>query len=305
MTLVTTKSMLKKAQNGGYAVGAFNTSNLEITKAIIRAAEELNSPVIIQASVSAIKYAGIDELSAIVHTCAKKTKIPIALHLDHGPSLEWVKKCIAHGFSSVMIDASSKPYEENVRITRECVRYANKYGIPVEAEIGALSGVEDDVKVRDSVYTNPDQAVKFVAETGCSSLAIAIGTSHGPYKFEGGSKLDFKRLEEIRERVKIPLVLHGASSIPQKIVKKAEKFGAKLGNPCGVSDAHLKKATKLGICKVNTDSDLRLAFDAALREEVFRMPEVYDPRTILSVTSDAIYETVKEKIKLLGSSGKA
>jgi fructose-bisphosphate aldolase class II len=297
--------MLKKAQKGGYAVGAFNTSNLESTQAIIKAAEELKSPVIIQASVKAIKYAGIEQLVAIVYSIGDKAKIPVALHLDHGPDIETVKMCIKNGFSSVMIDASSHPFDENVKITKQVVDYADKYGVPVEAELGALSGVEDDVDIRDSVYTNPDQAKEFVSKTGCHSLAVAIGTSHGPYKFKEGSKLDFKRLAEIREKLSIPLVLHGASSIPQKIVKKAKKYGAKIGDPQGLSDAHLKKAVANGICKVNTDSDLRLAFDAALREEVYNNPEVYDPRTILSKTSEAIYETVKEKIKLLGSDAKA
>ena len=307
MVLVSTKSMLAKARKGHYAVGAFNTSNLEFTQAIIRAAEDMKSPVIVKASVKAIKYAGVEELSAIVHSLAKKAKVPVALHLDHGPDLEWARKCLKNGFTSIMIDSSSKPFAENVKMTKKVVNLAKKYNVPVEAEIGALKGVEDDIKVseKDAFFTNVEEAKRFVKLTGCNSLAVAIGTSHGPYKFKGGSKLDFKRLKELRKNISVPLVLHGASSIPQKVIKKAEKYGAELGNAHGVSDAHLRKAVKLGICKVNTDSDLRLMFDAAIREELTLNPKVYDPRTILTHANEAIYNLVKEKIKILGSAGKA
>jgi fructose-bisphosphate aldolase, class II len=305
--LVNTKTMLKKATKEGYAVGAFNTSNLEFTKSIIKAAEELKSPVIIQASTKAIDYAGIKELSNLVITIAKNSKIPIALHLDHGPDLNWAKKCLNNGFSSIMIDASSYPYKKNVAITKSVVNISKKFNASVEAEIGALQGIEDDVVVseKDAIFTNPLEAVRFVKETGCDSLAVAIGTSHGPYKFKGKSNLDFKRLSEIREKVKVPLVLHGASSIPEKIVQKARKYGAKIGEAHGVSDKNLRKAIKLGIAKVNTDSDLRLMFNASLREYIALNPEVYDPRTILSHTNKAIYELVKEKIMIMGSNGKA
>ena len=305
--LVNTKQMLKKATKEGYAVGAFNTSNLEFTKMIVKAAEDLNSPVIIQASTKAINYAGIKELSNIVKTIAKNTKIPVALHLDHGPDLLWAKKCLKNSFSSIMIDASSYPYKKNVSITKSVVNASKRYKASVEAEIGALQGIEDDVVVneKDAVLTNPIEAKKFVKESGCDSLAVAIGTSHGPYKFKGSSNLDFNRLKEIKNEVNVPLVLHGASSIPEKIVNKARKYGAIIGETHGVSNAHLRKAVKMGIAKVNTDSDLRLMFDASLREFINLNPKVYDPRTILSHTNKAIYEVVKEKIKILGSDGKA
>lgn len=305
--LVNAKQMLKKASKEGYAVGAFNTSNLEFTKMIIKAAEDLKSPVIVQVSTKAIDYAGIKEISNIVHTIAKNAKIPVALHLDHGPNLDWAKLCLKNGFSSIMIDASSYPYKKNVAITKSVVKLAKKYNASVEAEIGALQGIEDDVVVseKDAVLTNPLEAKKFVKESGCDFLAVAIGTSHGPYKFKGASHLDFKRLKEIKKLVNVPLVLHGASSIPEKVVKKARKYGAEIGEAHGVSNKDLKKAVKLGVAKVNTDSDLRLMFDASLREFMALNPNVYDPRTILSHTNKAIYEIVKEKIKILGSAGKA
>ena len=305
--LTNTNSMLKKAQKGKYAVGAFNTSNLEFTKAIIRAAEDLKSPVIIQTSTSAIRYAGIEEIYSIVSTIAKKAKVPIALHLDHGPDLAWAKKCLKHNYTSVMIDASSYSFKKNVSITKSVVREASKFNASVEAELGALRGIEDDVvvKAKDAFFTDPHDAKRFVGLTGCNSLAISIGTSHGPYKFKGKSKLDFARLEDIRKVVKVPLVLHGASSIPRKIVLKAKKFGAIIGDAHGLSDSDLKKAISLSICKVNIDSDLRLVFYAALREFLYKNPKVYDPRTILDYTNKAIYDFVCEKIKVLGSDGKA
>ncbi|MCC7574331.1 class II fructose-1,6-bisphosphate aldolase [Candidatus Woesearchaeota archaeon] len=305
--LVNTKSMLKKAQREGYAVGAFNTSNLEFTKAIIRAAEELKSPVIIQTSTSAINYAGINEIQSIVSSVAKKAKIPVALHLDHGPDLFWAKKCLSNGYTSVMIDASSLSFKENVSVTKKVVASAKKFGASVEAELGALQGIEDEVNVSSSnaFLTDPLDAKKFVELTGCDSLAVAIGTSHGPYKFKDKSNLDFSRLRAIRDLVKVPLVLHGASSIPAKVVSKTQKFGGKLKNAHGVSDSDLRKAVKLGVCKVNIDSDLRLVFNASLREFLSLNPGVYDPRTILSFTNDAIYEFVKQKIRVLGSVNKA
>ncbi|MFP4567411.1 MAG: class II fructose-1,6-bisphosphate aldolase [Candidatus Woesearchaeota archaeon] len=305
--LTTTKSMLKKAQRGEYAVGAFNTSNLEFSRAIIEAAEELKSPVIVQTSTSAIKYAGIKEIYSIVNSLAKSAKVPVALHLDHGPDLIWAKKCLNTGYTSVMIDASALPFKENVALTKKVVASAKKHGASVEAEIGALQGIEDDLVVDSSNahLTNPIEAKKFVELTGCDSLAIAIGTSHGPYKFKGKSRLDFKRLDEVRRTIKIPIVLHGASSIPQKTLIKARKYGAVIGDAHGVSNSDLKKAIKHGICKVNIDSDLRLVFNAALREFLAKNPKVYDPRTILSYTNKAIKEFVKEKIKVLGSAGKA
>jgi len=305
--LTNTKLMLKKAQKGRYAVGAFNTSNLEFTKAIIKAAEDMKSPVIIQTSTSAIKYAGIEEIYSVVSTSAKKVNVPVAIHLDHGPDLIWVKNCLKHNYKSIMIDASSYSFKKNVEITRSVVKEASKFDASVEAELGALRGIEDDVvvKEKDVFFTNPIDAKRFVKLTKCDSLAVSIGTSHGPYKFKGKSKLDFKRLEEIRKVVDIPLVLHGASAIPKKTIIKAKKYGAVIGDTHGLSNADLKKAISLGICKVNIDSDLRLIFYAALREFIAKNPKVYDPRTILEHTNKAIYEFVCEKIRVLGSAGKA
>lgn len=305
--LVSTKSMLKKARKEGYAVGAFNTNNLEFTKAIIKAAEDLKSPVIIQTSTSAIKYAGINEIYRIVSSIAKKAKIPVALHLDHGPDMSWVKKCLNAGYTSVMIDASSFPFKKNVSITKSVVKEAAKFKASVEAELGSLQGIEDEVIIssKDAFLTNPEDAFHFVKQTGCDSLAIAIGTSHGPYKFKGKSHLDFKRLKEISAKVKVPLVLHGASAIPKRTILKTKKHGGIIGDAHGLSNADLKKAVKLGICKVNIDSDLRLVFNASLREFLHDNPSIYDPRTILAHTNNAIYEFVKEKIKVLGSLNKA
>ncbi len=304
---VSTKSMLKKARREGYAVGAFNTSNLEFTKAIIRAAEDLKSPVIIQTSTSAINYAGLLEIKSIVESLARKAKVPVALHLDHGPSVEWARDCLRAGYSSVMIDASSSSFKDNVAVTKKVVLAASKYKASVEAELGALQGIEDEVNVssKDAFLTDPDEALDFVRRTGCDSLAVAIGTSHGPYKFKGKSRLDFNRLKHISEKVSIPLVLHGASCIPVRELKKAKKYGAVIGDAHGLSNADLKKAVSLGISKVNIDSDLRLVFNASLREFLFKHPEVYDPRTILSYTNEAIYNFVRKKILVLGSAGKA
>ncbi len=308
MTLTSTKQMLLAAKKGGYAIGAFNTSDLEITKAILRAAEELKAPVILQTSTSAINYAGIEEMYAMVSTMAKKVKVPVALHLDHGPSLAWARTCIKHGYTSVMIDSSHLPFKENVRVTRSVVDLAHKHHIPVEAEIGRLQGVEDNIKVseKDAMFTSVTEAVAFVRLTRCDSLAVAVGTSHGAYKFKGASRLDFRRIAEIDASLpKTPLVLHGASSVPQSLVRKAEKYGANLANAHGVSFDHLRKAVKAGICKVNTDTDLRIAFDAGVRAHLAGNPKDFDPRAILADVMDIICQTVKEKIKVLGSDGKA
>ncbi|MBD3310316.1 class II fructose-1,6-bisphosphate aldolase [Candidatus Woesearchaeota archaeon] len=302
--LTTNKDVLEKADKGRYAVGAFNINNMESLQAIVQGAGELESPVIIQTTEGAIDYAGILYLSCMVRNIAKKARIPITLHLDHGKSMEYIKLAMENGYTSVMIDGSALNFEKNVRITRKVVRLARKKRISVEAELGTLGGQEDYVKGKVA-YTDPDAAVKFAEMTGCDTLAIAIGTSHGAYKFKEKAKLDMNRLKEIKQRLGMPLVLHGASGIPHKIVKQAEKYGAKLGKAKGVPDPQIRQAVKLGINKVNIDSDLRLAFDAGIRKVLKEKPEVFDPRKILGPARDLMTEIVKHKIRLFGSIGKA
>jgi fructose-bisphosphate aldolase class II len=305
--IVTSKKVLEKANKGYYAVGAFNTSNLEMTKAIVDAATELRSPVIVQTSSKAINYAGIKELSNIIRVIGKNAKVPVILHLDHGPDINLVKQCLKNNWTSIMIDGSQYDFKKNVAITKKAVQLSHKKRVPVEAEIGKLQGVEGWVSVseKDAIFTDPREAKLFVKQTRCDSLAIAIGTSHGAYKFKGSSNLDFGRLKEIKEEMDIPIVLHGASSVPKDIVNMANKYGAKLKDAKGVSNAHLRKAVKLGINKINTDTDLRIAFDAAIRKELKENPEVFDPRKILAPAIDAIKKIVYQKIKLFGSEGKA
>lgn len=299
--LVTTKAMLKKAQKEGYAVGAFNTSDLEITKAIISAAEKTGSPVIVQTSEKALEYAGINEMYSIVAAIARMKPIPVALHLDHGSGFSAAKRCISSGWTSVMIDGSKCSFKENVKLTKKVADYAHKHSIPVEAELGVLKGVEDNVQAAEGIYTNPEQAGEFVKQTGIDSLAVAIGTSHGAYKFKRNPKIDLKRLKEIRERVSVPLVLHGASGVPKEIVRAANKYGAKLEHTAGVPDSQIRKAIGSGICKINIDTDLRLAFDMAVRKELKENPGVFDPRQILKPAMDEIEKAVAKKIKLFGS----
>ena len=303
--LVTTTEMLRKAQEGGYAIGHFNTSDLETTQAIIEAAVETSSPVIVATSTKALEFAQISELASIVRRLAAQAPVPVALHLDHGPSRDWVEKCLANGFTSIMIDASSKPFAENLALTREVVGLCAPMGVPVEAELGQLKGVEDWVVAQEHVFTDPVAAEHFVEQTRCSSLAVAIGTSHGAYKFAAASKLDFERLEIIREHVHIPLVLHGASGVPQATLALAAQYGAVIKEAHGVSDEDIRQAIKLGICKVNTDTDLRLAFTAAGREFYAKNPENFDPRAFLQATRNAVKQLVKNRIELFGSAGKA
>ena len=307
MSLTTNLELQKKAQQGKYAVGAFNTSNLEITQAILEAAAENSSPVIIATSQSAIKYAGIETLSNLVRTLAGHLSIPVSLHLDHGTDYDIIIGCLRHGWTSVMIDGSHAPLEENIAMTREIVKVAHAAGISVEAELGRLVGVEDQISVKaeDAHLTDPDEAVRFVSETGCDTLAVAIGTSHGAYKFKGEAKLDFDRLKAIIREVEVPLVLHGASSVKREIVEKGAQYGARLPGAAGVPDEHIRKAISLGITKVNIDTDLRLAFTADTREFLAQQPEVFDPRKILGAGRQGMKELVKEKIALLGSVGKA
>ncbi|MEK7189200.1 MAG: class II fructose-bisphosphate aldolase, partial [Patescibacteria group bacterium] len=282
--LVQTKKLLLKARKGGYAVGAFNINNMEIAHAICEAGEREKAPVICQTSEGGLAYAGMDMLLAIGRQLASTSKIPVSLHLDHGTHPEVVREAIRAGYQSVMYDGSSYPFAKNIETTSELVKLAHSRGIAVEAELGAIRGIEDlvSVKQRDAALTNPGQAAEFARRTRCDFLAVAIGTSHGAYKFHGHSQLDIARLKEIRERVKIPLVLHGASSVPKSLVKQIEKHGGSLGDPKGVSDRDLKQAVKHGICKVNTDTDVRLAFTAGVRRMLKQEPDEFDPRKILA-----------------------
>jgi fructose-bisphosphate aldolase, class II len=305
--LVTLKSVLAKANKKGYAVGAFNVNNLEAIQAVIEAAEDEKSPVIISTSEGALKYAGMKELGALVHLAAKKSKRPIVFHLDHGKDLKVVMNAIKSGlYTSVMYDGSSLPFKQNIRNTKKVVKAAHRKGISVEAELGSIAGIEDfvSVKEKDAALTNPGEAAQFVKETGCDALAIAIGTSHGAYKFKGASQLDFDRLDQISNLVKIPLVLHGASGIPADIKKQCTKYGCKIDSAKGVADAHIKKAVKGGIDKVNIDSDLRIAFDAGIRKFLHDSPEVFDPRKILIPAKELMTKVVRQKMKMLGSSNK-
>jgi fructose-bisphosphate aldolase, class II len=305
--LVSSKKMLLDAKAKGYAVGAFNTSNLEMTQAIISAAEELRAPVIVQTSEKAIEYAGIDTISLLVRNLANKAKVPVALHLDHGDSVQIAQACIQNGYTSVMIDASAKPFEENVRLVQQVKKFAYWKSVQVEAELGRLQGVEDKVNVskEQAFYTDPQEAKKYVELTHCDSLAVAIGTSHGPFKFTGKSWIRLDILKQINEICNIPLVLHGASSVPQEYVKKINKYGGKIKSAHGVDDELLKGAIANGVCKINTDTDLRLVFDAVLREFLAKEPQVYDPRTILTPPRDEIKKYVMHKISSFGGEGKA
>ncbi|KRQ87978.1 Fructose-bisphosphate aldolase [Caloramator mitchellensis] len=306
MPLVTTKEMFKKAYENGYAIGAFNINNMEIIQGIVDAAKEENSPVILQVSASAIKYARPTYLMKMVEAAVEDTGIPIALHLDHGESFDVCKMCIDLGFTSVMIDASKYPLEENIRITKEVVEYAHSKGVVVEAELGKLAGIEDEVKVsaREAKFTDPDEAYEFVSRTGVDSLAIAIGTSHGAYKFKGEAKLDFERLEAIANKLPgFPLVLHGASAVMPEFVEKCNKYGGKLEGAQGIPVDMLRKAASMAICKINMDTDLRLAMTASIREVFATKPEEFDPRKYLGAARDSIKMVVKDKIKtVLGSS---
>lgn len=307
MGLVSAKDILVPARQGGYAVGAFNTSNLEISQAIFEAASDAHSPVLVATSESAIDYAGFDNIHGMVKHLAEYYGVLAALHLDHGADLGAVVRCIRHGWTSVMIDASKLEYAANVAATAEVVGIAHMAGVPVEAELGRLGGIEDKVKVdeREAFLTDPAQATEFVERTGCDSLAIAIGTSHGAYKFKTEPKLDLDRLAEISRKVSIPLVLHGASSVPEDVLARAAKYGAKLPGAKGVPEDALKAAITRGIAKINIDTDLRLAFTGAVRELLVEKPEVFDPRKILGQARKAIKDVVRRKMDLFGSSGKA
>lgn len=307
MPLVTTKKMFKDAYDGGYAVCAFNVNNMEMIQAIVEAANECKSPVILQVSAGARKYANPVYLKHLVEAAAETTDIPIAMHLDHGADFEICKASIDGGFTSVMIDGSHLPYEENIALTKKVVDYAHPRGVWVEAELGKLAGIEEHVQSDEHVYTDPDQAVDFVKRTGCDSLAIAIGTSHGAYKFKGDAKLDFARLEEITSKLPgYPLVLHGASSVPEKFVKLCNEYGGKVGGARGVPEEMLRKAAEMGVCKINVDTDIRLALTASIRQFFAEHPEQFDPRSYLAPAREAVKDMVAHKIRdVMGSSGKA
>lgn len=304
--LVTLKQVLSKANNKNYAVGAFNINNLEIMQAVVNAAVKLKSPVILQTTEGAIKYAGIKYLKAMVKVAVDESKIPIVLHLDHGRDMEIIKQAIKLGYTGIMYDGSHLSFNKNIENTRKVVKLAHKRGISVEAELGTIGGAEEKIRARKIIYTDPDKAKEFVKKTGVNALAISIGTSHGAYKFKGTPKLDINRLREIKQLLKIPLVLHGASTVPRQLVKIAEKYGAKLGKPQGVPESQLISAIKNGIDKVNTDTDLRIAFDAAVRRFLKERPEDFDPRHVIGSSRELIQKVVEHKIEfVLGSRGKA
>ena len=309
MPLVTTKEMFEKSMKEGFAIGAFNVNNMEIVQAIVDAAAEENSPVILQASSSAIKYARPIYLKKMVEAATEETNIPIVLHLDHGPDFETCKACIDAGFTSVMIDGSKYDFEENVALTKKVVDYAHPRGVVVEAELGKLAGIEDDVNVSasDAMYTDPEQAKEFVERTGCNSLAIAIGTSHGAYKFKGEAKLRFDILAKVKELIpNTPIVLHGASTVIPELVEMCNKYGADIPGAKGVPDEILHEASLSGVSKINVDTDLRLAMTAAVRKEFVENPSVFDPRKYLGPARELIKETVQHKIRdVFGSSNKA
>ena len=308
MPLVSTTDMFKKAYEGGYAIGAFNVNNMEIVQGIVDAAKEEQSPLILQVSAGARKYAKHIYLVKLVEAALEDTVLPIALHLDHGDDFEICKSCIDGGFTSVMIDGSKHDFETNVALTKKVVEYAHAHGVVVEGELGRLAGVEDDVNVseKDALFTDPDQAAEFVERTGVDSLAIAIGTSHGAYKFKGEPYLDFERLEKVGKLLPgFPIVLHGASTVLPEFVEKCNKYGGNIPGAQGVPEEMLRKAASMSVCKINIDTDLRLAMTASIREFFVENPSEFDPRKYLGPARDAIKGMVQHKIKdVLGSSGK-
>lgn len=309
MPLVTTKEMFKKAYAGGYAIGAFNVNNMETIQGIVEAGKANNAPLILQVSAGARKYANPIYLKKLVEAAVDYSGLPIALHLDHGDSFELCKDAIDSGFTSVMIDASHHSIKENIEITKQVVKYAHDRGVTVEAEIGRLAGVEDDVNVSssDAMFTNPDEAAEFIQKSGCDSLAIAIGTSHGAFKFKSAPKLRFDILEKIGKLVpNYPIVLHGASSVPQEQVAIINKFGGNMPGAQGVPEEMLRRAASMAVCKINIDSDLRVCFTAALRKYLSENPTHFDPRQYLTPAREAIKQIVSHKlIDVLGCAGKA
>lgn len=312
--LADPRPLLKKALRGRYAIGAFNVNNLELLQGILGGAEALRAPIIVQTSEGAIEYAGMDMLVAIVRTAAEHTKFPIVLHLDHGKDLDLVRAAIASGYTSVMYDGSSLPYPENVRNTARVVKWAHAKGVAVEAELGAIKGVEDFVSVseREATFTNPEQALDFVERTKCDSLAVSIGTAHGAHKAKGDVELDIARLRRIHALLpSTPLVLHGASSVPDDLVGETKMYCSMLGD-CqrlegakGIPDDQIRQAIQFGVTKINTDTDLRIAFTAAVREVLVEDKKVYDPRKLLGPAREKVQKVVEQRIKVFGSTRKA
>ena len=307
MALITTKEMFAKALNSDYAIGAFNVNNMEIIQGIVEAAQIEQAPLILQVSAGARKYAKPVYLIKLVEAAIADTGVDVALHLDHGEDFDICKKCVDDGFTSVMIDGSKHPFEENIRLTKEVVDYAHDHGVVVEAELGKLAGVEDNIKVdaRSATFTDPDEAAEFVERTGVDSLAIAIGTSHGAYKFKGEPYLDFERLKKIHELIPdTPLVLHGASSVLKEFVDRCNQYGGEIPGAQGVPEEMIREAVKYGICKVNIDTDLRLAMTAEIRRVLAENPGEFDPRKYLGPGRDAITRMVQHKIRdMLNASG--
>ncbi len=308
MALITSKEMFKKAYEGKYAVGAFNVNNMEIIQGIVEAAREAESPLILQVSAGARKYAKPIYLKKLVEAAVEDTSLPIVLHLDHGEDFDICRSCVDDGFTSVMIDGSKLPFEQNIAVTKKVVEYAHAHGTVVEGELGKLSGVEDNIKVTeaDATFTDPEQAVEFVERTGVDSLAVAIGTSHGAYKFKGEPRLDFERLEKITEMLPgFPLVLHGASSVLPEFVTLCNKYGGNIPNAKGVPEEMLRKAANFGVCKINIDTDLRLAMTATIRRHLAENPSDFDPRTYMGKARTAVKQIVLHKMKnVLGCAGK-
>ena len=305
MAVVNPSSLFTKALSGGYAIGAFNVNNMEIVQWIMLAARQEESPVILQVSAGARTYAGSAYIRKLIEAAVEENpEIPIVLHLDHGQNFEICKECIDNGFTSVMIDGSHLPFEENIALTKRVVEYAKERGVFVEAELGQLAGIEEDVQAEHSVFTDPAQAQEFVERTGCNSLAIAIGTSHGAYKFSGEPKLDFERLEQIIARLPhFPLVLHGASSVPKTFVEEANTYGGNIGDATGIPEEFLRKAATTNICKINIDTDIRLAMTASIRKYLAEHPQEFDPRSYLKPARQAVSSMVAHKMRdVLGSS---
>lgn len=297
MPLVSPKEMFAKAYDGGYAIGAFNVNNMEIIQGIVQAGEAEKAPLILQVSAGARKYAGQNYIIKLMEAALAETDLPVVLHLDHGQDFDICKQVIEGGFTSVMIDGSHHDFKENIRVTKEVVDYAHDKGVWVEAELGVLAGVEDEVSAEENIYTDPDQAVEFVERTGCDSLAIAIGTSHGAYKFTCEPKLDFERLEKITKLLPgFPLVLHGASSVLPEFVEMANQYGGEIAGACGVPEPLLRKSATYGVCKINIDTDIRLAMTASIRKAFADNPGEFDPRKYLGPAREAVKKMVAHKI---------
>ena len=307
MPLTSPRAMFERAYKEGYAIGAFNVNNMEIIQGIMEAGNEEKAPLILQVSAGARKYAGQNYIVKLIEAGLLEADLPVVLHLDHGADFDICKACVDGGFTSVMIDGSHHSFEDNIAVTKRVVEYAHAHGVWVEAELGRLAGVEEDVSSEHSIYTDPDQAVEFVERSGCDSLAIAIGTSHGAYKFKGEAKLDFERLEKIGSLMPgYPLVLHGASSVPQEFVEMCNTYGGKVAGAAGVPEELLRKAAGMAICKINIDTDIRLAMTASIRKQLAEHPEEFDPRGYLKPARQAVKDMVQHKIKhVLGCSGKA